>query len=250
VVIYFRKVTIQRLVESFHSILADQGYLFLGYSETLYKFRHRFESLFWRDTFFYQKRSEEEPAEEETLPPEGEAPVVEETPSPLPLPAEDVDPYALLAAGDAAGAERAFASASDGGRQSLVGRAYACVRDGRPEEARDLLVEIQKDGDLHPEGYYISGLIHQARGDRPMARQEYERALFLDPGFYPAQIQIAEILAAEQRMEEAIRGFRAALESLPSPEIPYLVTLEGVFPHKRIPEILEGAIQEMEEMRS
>lgn len=275
VVIYFRKVTIQRLVERFHSILAEDGYLFLGYSETLYKFRHRFRTLFWRETFFYQRHAFQEDA---AAPPAGEAPL--ETPEPAgpdwhepspalepssPAPVDSAapgeesrvvseekapDPYRLLAAGDCTGAERIFRRDPEDSLDSLVGRAYVCLRDGRTAEAEELLERIQGREEVSPQGYYISGLILQSKGNRAEARREYERAIYLDDHFYPGHVQLAELLGVEGRVEEAIRSFRNGIQAISKSDHPYLMTLEGVFPSRRVREILEDAILEMEEGRS
>lgn len=45
VVIYFDKATQKKLVERYSEILRDDGYLFLGHSETLYRVTDRFEHL-------------------------------------------------------------------------------------------------------------------------------------------------------------------------------------------------------------
>lgn len=291
VVIYFRKVTIQRLVECFHSILADDGYLFLGYSETLYKFRHRFRTLFWRETFFYQKRQAveapggilavepgspsgeiaapeldgvppREPAMTDPLEPsypeddlEELEPVLGDEPTSrrgrdrvVPV-GETQDPYSLLAAGDVGAAEAIFGKVDEAGWDSLVGRAYASILDGRTEDAEEFLRKLRERDDTKAEGYYISGLIHHSRGKRVLASADYERAVYLDKDFYPASVQLAELHVSEGRVEDAIRGFRNAILSVPLSGLSYLVTLEGVFPSHRVPEILAEAIIEMEAAR-
>ncbi|MCZ6603137.1 MAG: hypothetical protein O6952_09025 [Planctomycetota bacterium] len=275
VVIYFRKVTIQRLVESFYSILAEKGYLFLGYSETLYKFRHRFQTLFWRETFFYQKRpageaptppnvrsaalptldparGEKAPDPDTKPPTEIDEPIEPASPTP-PAPeriaseADAPDPYALMAAGDNSGAEALFADGDNPSWDSLIGQAYACVMARKLEAAGKFLEQILARSDVSPEAYYISGLINQSKGEAPTAKADYERAIFLDRKFYPAHVQLGELNAGMGWSEVAIRCFRNAIECIPTSGTEYLVTLEGVFPTHRAKEILEDAILEMEE---
>jgi len=55
VIIYFRKDLIPPLLERFSAILRPGGYLFLGYSETLYGMEHPFEDVSYGETFFYKK---------------------------------------------------------------------------------------------------------------------------------------------------------------------------------------------------
>jgi len=56
VIIYFDIQTIQKLISNFHSVLSENGVLFLGYSETLQMFPHLFEVVWNENTFFYQKK--------------------------------------------------------------------------------------------------------------------------------------------------------------------------------------------------
>jgi chemotaxis protein methyltransferase CheR len=58
VIIYFHLESIQRLINNFYNILADKGFLFLGYSETLNLITHKFTLSWWQDSFAYQKISD------------------------------------------------------------------------------------------------------------------------------------------------------------------------------------------------
>ena len=55
VMIYFCVDSIQRLINNFYNILKKDGYLFLGYSETLNLINHNFNLSWWKDSFTYKK---------------------------------------------------------------------------------------------------------------------------------------------------------------------------------------------------
>jgi hypothetical protein len=55
VIIYFHSQTIQRVIERFHNCLAQDGYLFLGHTETLWQITNKFERVEFPQTFIYKK---------------------------------------------------------------------------------------------------------------------------------------------------------------------------------------------------
>lgn len=60
VIIYFCIESIQRLINNFYNILKTDGYLFLGYSETLNFVKHKFNLSWWNDSFIYSKSENKE----------------------------------------------------------------------------------------------------------------------------------------------------------------------------------------------
>jgi len=56
VIIYFDPQTTQRVIENFYHSLAQDGYLFLGHTETLWQITDRFERVEFPQTFIYKKR--------------------------------------------------------------------------------------------------------------------------------------------------------------------------------------------------
>ncbi|OGP95224.1 MAG: hypothetical protein A2157_09525 [Deltaproteobacteria bacterium RBG_16_47_11] len=55
VIIYFHSQTTQRVIESFHNCLAQDGYLFLGHTETLWQITNKLERVEFPQTFIYKK---------------------------------------------------------------------------------------------------------------------------------------------------------------------------------------------------
>jgi chemotaxis protein methyltransferase CheR len=60
VIIYFCMDSIQRLINNFYNILRMDGYLFLGYSETLNFIQHKFSLSWWHDSYIYKKSDKAE----------------------------------------------------------------------------------------------------------------------------------------------------------------------------------------------
>jgi chemotaxis protein methyltransferase CheR len=55
VTIYFDGQTTKRVIENFYNCLAEDGYLFLGHSETLWQITNKFERVEFPQTFIYKK---------------------------------------------------------------------------------------------------------------------------------------------------------------------------------------------------
>jgi len=82
VLIYFRRDRIRNVIEKFERVLVDDGYLVLGYSETLFQISTAFSSIHYGDAFFYAKPENAE--QEQKI-----GPAVPFVP---PLPAQDTPP--------------------------------------------------------------------------------------------------------------------------------------------------------------
>jgi len=67
VIIYFDAQTTQRVIENFYNCLAEDGYLFLGHTETLWQIDNKFERVEFPQTFIYKKTLN--PAKEDPLKP-------------------------------------------------------------------------------------------------------------------------------------------------------------------------------------
>jgi chemotaxis protein methyltransferase CheR len=75
VIIYFDAQTTQRVIENFHNCLAEDGYLFLGHTETLWQITNKFERVEFPQTFIYKKTLN--PPQEDPLKPFMAIPEVE-----------------------------------------------------------------------------------------------------------------------------------------------------------------------------
>ncbi len=55
VLIYFDKDTVSRIIDQFHNLLSDDGFLILGATENLYAVTDKFDSLRYGDTIIFKK---------------------------------------------------------------------------------------------------------------------------------------------------------------------------------------------------
>jgi Flp pilus assembly protein TadD len=102
---------------------------------------------------------------------------------------------ALAATGQRVGATNAFRSAADlspGDPHAQTNLARSMIDSGDMDGA---LAIVQQQISAHPDAppYDLLGRILAARGDVPGARQAFERALTIDPGFVPAREALADL---------------------------------------------------------
>jgi len=243
VIIYFDTSTTQQVLTLFHGNLAPGGYLFLGYSESLFRLFEGFELTEVAGAFVYRR------------------PEVRMTPIPvhrpvrpqLPLPASpprvrhvDTRPPAPTATPAPAGAQ--------GGRgeeplapQEFLDGAIALFAEGRFGAARELLERwIEKGGEdlavrltlanlygilrqpdqarasylaalalepLSAEAHLFYGIHLLAAGEHDGAALELSRALFLDPDLSLAHYYLGRCREAQRDPDRARLAYRNALEA-------------------------------------
>jgi chemotaxis protein methyltransferase CheR len=179
VIIYFDTPTTQQVLAHFHSVLAPGGYLFLGYSESLFRLFDGFELTEVAGAFLY--RRPEAPARAGVP----LAPIP--TPRPGSLPAAHPPPVHHLEVPRPAGRPASAAPAPPPPEspplapQEYLDGAIALFADGRFGAARELLERLLEKGgeDLAVRLTLANlyGILRQP--DR--ARRSYEAALALEP---------------------------------------------------------------------
>lgn len=127
-------------------------------------------------------------------------------------------------------AERCFETAAREDVAALgprIGYLYLKANQGEYDQAFAGCVELASGGATRPELYYLMGLLADLKGDTPMARREFERALFLDTGCFMARFRLAEIYCRLASWAEASREARNLLEQLRNLAPGSLVPLSG-----------------------
>lgn len=104
---------------------------------------------------------------------------------------------ALQAAGNMDSARAAWEKAASGGKKttavSRVYQANALRKLGRGEESEKILDELMLPaGNPNPGAHdlYVAGLVERFRGQQDAAKQDFQRALEVDPSFWLARIEL------------------------------------------------------------
>jgi chemotaxis protein methyltransferase CheR len=251
VIIYFDTVTTQQVLTQFHSALAPGGYLFLGYSESLFRLFEGFELTEIAGAFLYRRpdasvRTGPVPPPKPTdrphlVPMPAASPQVRHLRLTPPAPAHT--PVALPASAykPEPAAEPPLAP------QEYLDAAVALFADGRFGAARELLERMLEQGGeslpvrltlanlygvlrqtdqahrcylaalaiepLSAEAHLFFGIHLLSSGQADEAAQELSRALFIDPDLALAHYYLGRCREAQKDPARARLAYRNALEA-------------------------------------
>jgi putative thioredoxin len=121
-----------------------------------------------------------------------------------------------LQASDAAAAEAAYRRAAEldpNMASAGIGLAALLLEQGRADEARAIIDELETRGYLEPEAETLKARLHLAASPQSPADVDALRALAADPKNLPAQVALAEALAAAGQYEEALKTALAVVET-------------------------------------
>jgi chemotaxis protein methyltransferase CheR len=253
VIIYFSRSIIEQIIQRFHNVLAPGGYLFLGYSESLYRIQHAFQNISFQQTYFYRKDPsggarrwrrrtpvEGVPAPSPPLDP---LPRIVASPPLLPditLPADGPPdesaeasplPESLpVASGDDVPREEERREEGEAAEppSAELRPAFALIREGRFAEAGEILDAHLEGAPLDPEAHYLRGLAFEGAQEEEEAVRQWRQSLFLDPVHVQAHIRLGDQLARRGDTDSALLHFRNALRALEAGAEPFMVTPEGV----------------------
>jgi len=249
VIIYFDTPTTQQVLTQFHNALAPGGYLFLGYSESLFRIFEGFELTEVAGAFVY--RRPETPLRTTPLParvpphahPSSPPPVrhldvrpplATRLPAPdrrvdgprAPAPPQESPPLAPQEYLD--GAVALVADGRFGAARELLERAlevrgedlsvrltlanlYGVLR--QPDKARDCYVAALQLEPLSAEAHLFYGVHLLAQAEAEGAALELSRALFLDPDLTLAHYYLGRCREAQRDPDRARLAYRNTLEA-------------------------------------
>lgn len=239
VTIYFELKTTVKVIGNFFDVLADPGYLFLGYSESLQFITDKFRMLSWQESIYYRKAT----ALTEPLSPEfsGQAQKAENK--------EDIEESPLLELAPIEGIpEKGPESLSDAEFEnirkkairyiylkeykralglleqlSIEGREMADINylvadvytsQGRLADAQKRLKHALQIDPLFAPAHYLLGCIYLEEGDSGKAKESLQKALYLDKDLVMARFFLAQVFRGEGRVQDAIREYRNTLAVL------------------------------------
>jgi hypothetical protein len=226
VLIYFRPESQRRVVATVTRLLADDGYLFLGPSESLWQLSSDLVSVDLGDCFCYRHRAALGPGRPERILDEAEAPsLVRQADEPPPVPAAAGDTPAGSAGFKEAGPQRSASTGTATDRQRQTGAApvrsmapvvVALVED-RLTDARQLISEGLARCPEDPLLRALEGLVHELRDEVEAAVRSYRAALYLDPLLYQVRFLLARSMERLGWSQRALREYRETLSAVASP---------------------------------
>lgn len=237
VTIYFEIPTTVRIMERFFESLADPGFLFLGYSESLQFLTPKFRMASWQDGIYYRKATgklEEMAATFSWQPPEQEIEAyVEEMPLPeLAAIVEHHEPVVLTSEEFESVRQqiirfiylKEYAKAMaliekvsvEGAKMADIHYLAADIfaNRNRHEEARARLKKALAVSSLFAPAYYLLGCMELEEGRIAESKDNLNRALYIDKDFVMARFYMAQVFRTEGRANEAIREYRNTLAAL------------------------------------
>ncbi len=208
VTIYFQVETSRRLMANLHRCLNEGGYLFIGFSETLWQIFDAFERVQDGGVFFYRKA----PARRA-----GPAPAAPRRPLPVTTSVE----RPLYLGGTAEAAREPPPERRPPGRAARAGHAHyhyglACLRDGAYEQALNAFRAALREEPNLVEAHCGLAQVHANQGHYPEALRACEKALELDDLAEEAYLLRGLVQRQMGRMQQAIADLERASYLNPS----------------------------------
>lgn len=202
VVIYFELETTIGVMRRFHSSLNQNGFLFIGYSESLHFMSDRFRMEHFDDAIFYRKDSKRAaPAFEAAVPQAPQRRAAER--------ALDELSRAELAAEIKAEAKK-LAEIPKKIEEILV-RAVKSYHMKEYDRALALAEEALRLDNKELDIYYLLAEIYLNKGNFAEAKRRLNEAIGIDPLFAPAHYLLGCIFIEEEMMEKARESLKKAL---------------------------------------
>ncbi|MBX3225775.1 MAG: methyltransferase domain-containing protein [Labilithrix sp.] len=223
VTMYFTRDAARTVIARLTASLKRGGLLFLGHAETLRGLSEEYAVEACAGSFHYRHTggaavAPSPPTVRTATPPKWMAPL-----PPEPLAAVSPDVVALVAE------ERfkeALAAIAPG---PSVLRAVALLGDGEVDAAEEVCAHLVATEEGGPEAHYVLGLAAEHRGDRPAAIDRHRAALYLEPDFALAHLQLGRLARREGDAAAARRDLRHALDLIAHETATRIALLGGGF---------------------
>ena len=252
VIIYFDSQTTQRVIENFHNCLAQDGYLFLGHTETLWQITNKLERVEFPQTFIYKKTLSS--VQEDVMKPFMAVPEIEiesltsfkETDrdkrffqqelgprlQEKPESVEEIEkPPRVKETSESAYEEATLglkemkdqASLPSPNHMIAQGKNHICTyltratilaNEAKYKEAADILEKIIEADNLTVEAYYFLGVLSYKSGNLKEAETQFRKVIYVTPNAVLAYFNLGNMYLYQRKFREAAREFRNAIRLL------------------------------------
>lgn len=193
--IYFSAEEQAKAIAILAGMLDDDGILFLGHVESGMVSRRDFESVKYPSCFAFRKKNSRK------------------TP-PAELRRESVSPRKPITTTKQlrANAGKALhnniepaAVKTNQDSDAVLKQASALADSGKLQEAETLCIQYLGRNKLNPFAYYIMGVVNLSSDRLPEAEKAFNKAVYLDPGYYAALVHLALLKERQGESAEALR---------------------------------------------
>jgi chemotaxis protein methyltransferase CheR len=235
VLIYLGSETVARIIPQLEKILADDGYLFLGPSESLWRFAHLFDVVLYPDAFLYRKKDQSHQGAIHPAVPPTRADKAKIKPRPdqskletsqaIQQPSEDrigimlEESELMVELGDYTHAETILNEVlrlDEKNRQATLWKLLILSNRGRKEELLAAAQEAEKKFPIFAEMHYLLGRFYESLGKIAAAQVEFKKVLFIDQALLPPRQRLLLIWRKLGETGKARREAQNILDRLSS----------------------------------
>lgn len=216
VMIYLTDDVVEQLMARLCGMLAPQGFLFVGYTESLHARRRDFEPIWSNDYVVYRRATAPVPTLESRPSRPRSAPTAPtralQATAPRRRAEADSDPQRAAASPAAESTSgRTSTAATSAHVQRRYERALESCRNDRHDDAMRRVNQLLRDSPFHWRARLLKGYLHGSRGEFWQAVAECTKILDIDPVCAQAYLLLGLLLEQQGEVESAIRETKRAI---------------------------------------
>lgn len=252
VVIYFELETMLSIMNKFYSALMDDGYFFIGYSESLNLLRDKFKMDIYKDGIYYRKISEKVSGGRNR--------------DAIKTKSENLEEVVEGFSRDEVAADLRFEDKEDSVKDktkdfltkivklahlkrynqalTLIEQAISWddkvvefyylaiemyLNQAKFKEARERIEKLLAINSLSATAYFLLGCAYLGENSLGLAKENFKKAIYLDRKFTLANFYLAGILKTEGELNSAIREYRNVISDFSLLPSDYLIAYSGGF---------------------